>query len=150
MDKPINLPPSVGPGSQMVHETLGASPRVLGRLHTEGPELVLADLIHTAARHLDHVHEQFTGAAQNAASILTRAAAGNTSINSLGVLQNRGTQIDILAARRDDAVDRLKEAIAAYRQVTASKDAATRAHRPRTVPASAPKITPPARVARGR
>ncbi|MEK8146226.1 hypothetical protein NKH18_48325 [Streptomyces sp. M10(2022)] len=108
----------------MVHETLGASPRFLGRLYTEGPELVIADLVHTAARHLDHVHEQFTAAAQNAASVLTRAAAGNTSINSLGVLQNRGTQIDILAARRDDAVDRLKETIDAYRQVTASEDAA--------------------------
>ncbi|WP_406484894.1 hypothetical protein [Streptomyces sp. NBC_01563] len=150
MDNPTSLPPSAGPGSQMVHESLGALPRFLGRLHTEGPELVLADLVHTAARHLDHVHEQFTAAAQNAASVLTRAAAGNTSINSLGVLQNRGTQIDILAARRDDAVDRLKETIDAYRQVTASEDAASRAYRPSAVPASAPTITPPARVARGR
>ncbi|MEV3950071.1 hypothetical protein AB0K57_20805 [Streptomyces halstedii] len=145
-----NPPPSAGPGSQMVHETLGAWPRALGRLHAEGPELVLADLVHTAARHLDHVHEQFTGAAQHAASILTRAAAGNTTINSLGVLQNRGTQIDILAARRDDAVDRLKEAIDAYRQVTASKDAASGPRRPGAVPAPAPTITQPARVARGR
>ncbi|KPC71510.1 hypothetical protein ADL35_35270 [Streptomyces sp. NRRL WC-3753] len=110
----------------------------------------MADLVHTAARHLDHVHEQFTAVAQNAASVLTRAAAGNTSINSLGVLQNRGTQIDILAARRDDAVDRLKETIDAYRQVTASEDAASRAYRPSAVPASAPTIPPPARVARGR
>ncbi|MFD7856205.1 hypothetical protein ACFV6B_18210 [Streptomyces microflavus] len=134
----------------MVHEALGVWPRALGRLHAEGPELVLADLVYTAARHLDHVHEQFTGAAQHTASILTRAAAGNTSINSLGVLQNRGTQIDILAARRDDAVDRLKEAIDAYRQVTASEDAASRARRPRALPAPAPSITQPARVARGR
>ncbi|MCX4501095.1 hypothetical protein [Streptomyces anulatus] len=134
----------------MVHETLGPWPRALGRLHAEGPELVLADLVYTAARHLDHVHEQFTGAAQHAASILTRAAAGNTSINSLGVLQNSGTQVDILAARRDDAVDRLKEAIDAYRQVTASGDAASRARRPSAVPAPAPTITQPARVARGK
>ncbi|WP_148083890.1 hypothetical protein [Streptomyces sp. 840.1] len=150
MDNPTSLPPSAGPGSHMVHEALGASPRFLGRLHTEGPELVIAELMHTAARHLDHVHEQFTAAAQSAASLLTYAAAGNTSINSLGVLQNRGTQIDILAARRDDAVDRLKETIDAYRRVTASQGAAPRAYRPRAVPASAPMITPPARVARGR
>ncbi|WP_455355342.1 hypothetical protein [Streptomyces sp. SYSU K217416] len=135
----------------MVHEALGASPQVLGRLHTDGPELGLADLLHTATRHLDHLHEQFTDAAQYAASTLTRAAAGKTSINSLGVLQNSGTQIDILAARRADAVDRLKEAIGAYRQVTASGDATSRrAHRPRALPASAPTITPPARVGRGR
>ncbi|MFI1929309.1 hypothetical protein [Streptomyces sp. NPDC020330] len=145
-----NPPPSAGPGSQMVHDALGAWPRALGRLHAEGPDLVLADLVYTAARHLDHVHEQFTGAAQHAASILTRAAAGNTSINSLGVLQNRGTQIDILAARRDDAVDRLKEAIDAYRQVTASEDTASRTRRPRAMPAPAPTIAQPARVVRGR
>ncbi|MFD4342220.1 hypothetical protein ACFWPP_34145 [Streptomyces anulatus] len=149
MVNPNDLP-SVGPGSQMVHETLGAWPRALGRLHAEGPELVLADLVYTAARHLDHVHEQFTGAAQHAVSILTRAAAGNTSINSLGVLQNRGTQIDILAARRDDAVDRLKEAIGAYRQVTAAKDATSRTRRPRAAPAQVPTITPSVRVARSR
>ncbi|MGQ4383582.1 hypothetical protein [Streptomyces sp. SAS_270] len=132
----------------MVHETLGASPQDLGRLHDDGPELVLADLVYTAARLLDHVHEQFTDAAQSAASTLARAASGNTPINSLGVLQNSGTQIDILAARRADAVDHLREAIRAYRQVAVSL--ALRAPRTRAVPAPAPTSTPPARVTRGR
>ncbi|MFI9829730.1 hypothetical protein ACIHIX_18800 [Streptomyces sp. NPDC051913] len=134
----------------MVHETLGASPQDLGRLHHDGPELVLADLVHTAARHLDHVHEQFAGAAQSAASTLTRAASGNTSINSLGVLQNSGTQIDILAARRADAVDHLREVIRAYREVAASLAPSLRAPLTRAVPAPAPTSAPPARVARGR
>lgn len=151
MDNPTSEPPSSAPGSQMVHEALGASPQVLGRLHTGGPELVVADLLYTAARHLDHVHEQFTDAAQYAASTLTRAISGNAPVNSLGVLQNSAMQIDILAARRADAVDRLKEVIGAYRQVTASKDAsAHRVTRPRITSAPTPTITPAARVTHGR
>ncbi|WP_327352838.1 hypothetical protein [Streptomyces sp. NBC_01304] len=133
----------------MVHEKLGASPQALGRLHNDGPELVLADLLYTAARHLDHVHTQFTEAAQGAASTLTHAAAGNASINSRGVLQNTGTQIDILAARRADAVDRLRETISAYRQVAASKSPSRQGTRPRDIPT--PKVTitvpPPATTA---
>ncbi|MGQ4484297.1 hypothetical protein ACN6LM_002625 [Streptomyces sp. SAS_281] len=151
MDNQASLPPSAAPGSQMVNDAFDTSPQSLGRLHAEGPELVVAELVHTAARHLDYLHEQFTVTAQYAASTLTRAAAGKTTINSLGILQNSGTQIDILAARRADAVDRLKEAIIAYRQVTASEDATTRqTRRPRAAPPSAPAITQPARVTRGR
>ncbi|MBA2950273.1 hypothetical protein H1D24_31925 [Streptomyces sp. PSKA28] len=107
--------------------------------------------MHTAARHLDHLHKQFTDTTESAASTLTRAASGKTSINSLGVLQNSATQIDILAARQADAVDRLKEVIGAYRQVTASKDApGRRANPPRAAPAPIPTIAPPARVTHGR
>ncbi|WP_435599809.1 hypothetical protein [Streptomyces sp. C10-9-1] len=134
----------------MVHETLGTSAHTLSRLHDDGPERVLADLLHTATRHLDHVHEQFTDAAKHAASVLTRAASGTRSINYLGVLQNSGTQVDILAARRADAVVRLKETIDAYREVTAAKVTSRQAPRPRNTPPSTPTITPPARAARGR
>ncbi|MET8683683.1 hypothetical protein ABZV77_05650 [Streptomyces sp. NPDC004732] len=127
----------------MVHEKLGASPQALGHRHNGGLELVLADLLHTAARHLDYVHEQFTGTARRAASTLTRAASGNTSINSLGVLQNSGTQIDILAARRADALDRLKEVISAYQLVTAAMSHSRSATRPRAAPAPEPTTTLP-------
>ncbi|ALO96702.1 hypothetical protein SHL15_5638 [Streptomyces hygroscopicus subsp. limoneus] len=75
-----------------------------------------------AARHLDGVHEQLTDAAQRAASTLTRVAIGKSQINSLGILQNSATQIDILTARRADAVERLKEVLHAYRRVTALDD----------------------------
>ncbi|MFF2508705.1 hypothetical protein ACFVTY_35870 [Streptomyces sp. NPDC058067] len=85
--------------------------------------MILAELLHTAARHLDHVHEQFTVAAQNAAPTLTRAASGKSSINALDVLQNSAAQIDILAARRADAVERLKEVFAR------ANDAPLTAHR---------------------
>ncbi|MGW4550280.1 hypothetical protein ACWEN4_28645 [Streptomyces violaceorubidus] len=116
--------PSAAPGSQMAQQALGRTPSEL-RFHHEGPELVLACLVGNAARHLDDVHRQFTDAAQQAATTLTRAVAGTASINSLGVLQHSATQIDILAARRADAVDRLREAINAYRQITADKPTAT-------------------------
>ncbi|MFD4786506.1 hypothetical protein ACFWN1_05385 [Streptomyces sp. NPDC058459] len=115
-----NIQPHAAPGSQMVHQTLGKTPSELRLLH-DGTELVMAVLVSRAARHLDDVLRQFTDHAQQAAIALTSAVAGTKSINSRGVLQYSAIQVDILAARRADAVDRLKEAIAAYRQVTADK-----------------------------
>ncbi|MEU9068990.1 hypothetical protein AB0D60_19150 [Streptomyces sp. NPDC048306] len=150
MDNPTSLPPSAGPGSQMVHESLGASPHAIARLQAREPETALADLLYTAARHLDHVHQQFVDAASRAADTLTRAASANTPINSLGVLQNSGTQIDILAARRSDAVDNLRETIRAYQEGTASQAASRQSPRTRAVPAPAPASTPSTRVTRGR
>ncbi|MGW3861606.1 hypothetical protein ACWEDZ_08975 [Streptomyces sp. NPDC005047] len=126
-----NTRPPAAPGSQMVHQTLGKTPSELRFLH-EGTELVMAILVTSAARHLDDVHRQFTDAAQQAATALTSAVAGTKSINSLGVLQYSAIQVDILAARRADAVERLKEAIAAYRQVTADKPTTSS---PRAAPA---------------
>ncbi|MFG3323493.1 hypothetical protein ACGF3J_36090 [Streptomyces sp. NPDC048171] len=132
--------PSAAPGSQMVQQALGKSPSELRFLH-EGTELALAFLVTRAARHLDDVHRQFTDAAQQAATTLTRAVAGTTSINSLGVLQHSATQIDILAARRADAVDRLGEAITTYRQVTADKPTATPPPRATPAPSTAARRT---------
>ncbi|MEU7205610.1 hypothetical protein [Streptomyces sp. NPDC045470] len=133
-------------------ESLGMSPRCLARLHAvDSPASVLAQLVATAARHLDHVHEQVTDAAHGAASTLTRVAAGRAPINSLGILQNSATQIDILAARRADAVEHLLNVLHAYRQVTTSDGAAHPAPRPGKTPGQSP--TPnalPARVPRGR
>ncbi|MFF3640387.1 hypothetical protein [Streptomyces sp. NPDC002564] len=147
IENPTSLPPSAGPGTRMVHEALGAAPHVIARLQAGAPETALADLLYTAARHLDHVHQQFVDAASRAADTLTRAAVGNTTINSLGVLQNSATQIDILAARRSDAVDNLRETILAYREGTASQAAP----RTRAVSAPAPAGTPaPAAPAAGR
>ncbi|MFE0129993.1 hypothetical protein ACFWY6_00105 [Streptomyces sp. NPDC059037] len=136
METPSSAPPSSAVGSRMVSEALGASLRQLDRLHTaNSPEDVLSQLVYMAARHLDHLHEQFIDAAQYAASTLTRVATGKTSINSLGVLQNNATQIDILAARRADAVEHLKAVIHAYRQVaTADHTAPHPAHRPAFAP----------------
>ncbi|MEI5100917.1 hypothetical protein RB200_23245 [Streptomyces sp. PmtG] len=136
MESTSSTPPSAAVGSQMVTEALGASPRHLERLHTpHSPADVLARLVYTAARHLDYLHQQFADAAQRAASHLTRAATGKTTVNSLGVLQNSGAQIDILAARRADAVEHLETLIHAYRQVAAADHAAAHsARRPAVAP----------------
>ncbi|MFD4476443.1 hypothetical protein ACFWPU_10065 [Streptomyces sp. NPDC058471] len=136
MENPSSAPPPSAIGSQMVSEALGASLRQLDRLHpANSPEDVLAQLVYMAARHLDHLHERFTDAAQYAASTLTGVATGKTSINSLGVLQNNGTQVDILAARRADAVEHLKAVIHAYRQVAAADHTAPHsARRPAIAP----------------
>ncbi|MFG3154001.1 hypothetical protein ACGF7W_18395 [Streptomyces sp. NPDC048219] len=150
IENPTSLPPSAGPGTRMVHEALGASPHAIARLQAGEAETALADLLYTAARHLDHVHQQFVDAASRAADTLTRAASANTSINSLGVLQNSGIQIDILAARRSDAVDNLRETIRAYREGTAPQAASRQAPGARAVPAPAPASTPSTRVTRGR
>ncbi|MEU7646299.1 hypothetical protein [Streptomyces huasconensis] len=136
METPPNALPPPSAGSQMVSEALGASPRHLSQLHTpDSPADVLAQLVFMAARHLDQLHKEFADAAQYAAANLTRAATGKTSINSLGILQNSATQIDILAARRADAIDHLKVLIHAYRQVTTAGHATPRpAHRPTAAP----------------
>ncbi|WP_282793070.1 hypothetical protein [Streptomyces sp. CC224B] len=134
-------------------EALGTSPQRLGRLHgTDFTEDVVAWLIVVAARHLDSVHEQLTAAAQNAASNLTRVATGQTSISSLGVLQNSATQIDILAARRADAIERLKEVIHAYQRVTVLDEATARlAHHAGQAPTRPTTLnTPPGRALRHR
>ncbi|MFE6979261.1 hypothetical protein [Streptomyces sp. NPDC057682] len=104
----------------MVVEALGALPPRPTRPRTaDSAEDIVAWLVIRAASHLDHVHAQFTDAAQGVASMLDRVSTGKSSINSLGVLQSRGLLIDILAARRADAVEHLKEAIHAYQRVTA-------------------------------
>ncbi|WP_180303625.1 hypothetical protein [Streptomyces sp. JV178] len=119
----------------MVSEALNTSPGRLYQRHTAGsPTDILAQLVVMAARHLDHIHAQLADAAQTAASTLTRVAAGKTQINSLGLLQNSATQIDILAARRADAVDRLREVIHAYRHVAAPDATAHPTHRPDLTP----------------
>ncbi|MGW1224863.1 hypothetical protein [Streptomyces sp. NPDC002530] len=104
----------------MVVEALGALPPRPARPRTaDSAEDVVAWLVIRGASHLDDVHAQFIEAAQGVASMLDRVSTGKSSINSLGVLQSRGLLIDILAARRADAVEHLKEAIHAYQRVTA-------------------------------
>ncbi|QPP05175.1 hypothetical protein G4Z16_00850 [Streptomyces bathyalis] len=119
-DLPASRPsPAVPIGSQMVIELIGTPPRQLARLHaSDRAEDTVAQLVVTGARHLDYLHEQLASQAQQAADNLTRVATGKAHINSLGVLQNSATQIDILASRRADAMEHLKEMIHAYRQLT--------------------------------
>ncbi|MET9556831.1 hypothetical protein [Streptomyces sp. NPDC006645] len=141
---PNHQPPPTAIGSQMVTEQLGIPPRQLGRLHQpDSAEGTLAQLVGNGARHLDHLHEQLTSRAGEAAANLTRVTSGRAQINSLGILQNTATQIDILAARRYDAIEHLNELILAYRHAAALPDAAPLASRQRgTVPAQEPSARP--------
>ncbi|MFJ4973603.1 hypothetical protein [Streptomyces sp. NPDC088755] len=71
-----------------------------------------------AAQHLDNLQSELVDRCTWAAADLTRVAAGTAAANYLGILQTSGTQIDILAARRADAITHLKSALAAYQHAT--------------------------------
>jgi hypothetical protein len=148
MSDPNGSPaPTTGPiGSRMVVELLGTPLRQLARRQaTDGPEDTVAQLVVNGARRLDYLNEQLAAQALAAADGLTRVAAGKAQINSLGVLQNSATQIDILAARRADAVEHLKEVIHAYRHLTAHADVSPdRALQRGTAPAQGAPAPPPA------
>ncbi|RST17385.1 hypothetical protein EF908_34315 [Streptomyces sp. WAC04770] len=74
-----------------------------------------------AAQHLDNLQSELVDRCTWAAADLTRVAAGTAAANALGILQTSGTQIDILAARRADAITHLKSALAAYQHATTTQ-----------------------------
>ncbi|MFJ2739658.1 hypothetical protein ACIO3O_08315 [Streptomyces sp. NPDC087440] len=120
-----NLAPTAV-GSRKLLKDLGITPRQLWGLHPDdSTEDVLANFVVRSARALDHLHERLVDEARHSADNLTRLANGTSVINSLGVLQNSATQIDILAARHADAVEHLDEAIHMYRQVARPAEAAS-------------------------
>ncbi|MFJ4703670.1 hypothetical protein ACIP6I_02250 [Streptomyces anulatus] len=103
----------------LVVEALQKRPNALRTLHSPGSaENELAELVVRAARHLDSVQSELVDRCTWAAADLTRVAAGTAAANPLGILQTSGTQIDILAARRADAITHLKSALAAYQLAT--------------------------------
>lgn len=123
------------PGHQLVVKTLDTHPNALRSLHSrDSAEAELAGLVVRAALHLDQVQKELVDRCTWAADDLTRVAAGATSVNSLGILQNSGLQIDLLAARRADATAHLKSVMAAYQSATT---APTPQH-----PAPSPKVVP--------
>ncbi|WTD05895.1 hypothetical protein OH717_26615 [Streptomyces albidoflavus] len=106
-------------GHQLVVETLHTPPNALRRRHSPGSaENELAELVARAALHLDTVQKELVDRCTWAAQDLNRVATGTAAPNSLGVLQNSGLQIDLLAARRADAKAHLRSALAAYQRAT--------------------------------
>ncbi|MDX3371351.1 hypothetical protein PV387_36040 [Streptomyces sp. ME02-6987-2C] len=102
----------------MVSQKLGATPRRLVQACASGsPHDALAQWVATLAHRLDDLHQQLVTQALHCADTLTRVATGKGQINSLGILQNSGMQIDILAARRADAIEHLTLAIHVYQQL---------------------------------
>lgn len=120
MNDPSQQPVSrTTPGHQLVVKTLDTHPNALRPLHSrDSAEAELAALVVRAALHLDQVQKELVDRCTWAADDLTRVAAGATSVNSLGILQNSGLQIDLLAARRADATAHLKSVMAAYQSAT--------------------------------
>ncbi|MEU4030561.1 hypothetical protein [Streptomyces anulatus] len=106
-------------GQQLVVQALQKQPNALRALHSPGSaENELAELVVRAARHLDSLQSELVDRCTWAAADLTRVAAGTAAANPLGILQTSSTQIDILAARRADAITHLKSALAAYQRAT--------------------------------
>ncbi|RAJ62035.1 hypothetical protein K388_02721 [Streptomyces sp. KhCrAH-43] len=119
-DRSPSAPPTAH-GHHLVIKALHKHPQALRNLHTPGSaEDELATLVVRSALHLDNVQAELVDRCTWAAEDLTRAAAGKAVPNSLGILQTSGTLIDILAARRADAVTHLKSTLAAYQRATAT------------------------------
>ncbi|MCA1223740.1 hypothetical protein [Streptomyces sp. 8L] len=105
--------------------------------HEHGSTInALAWLVVHAAQHLDHVQRLFRDEATSLSDTLSRVAGGQAHVNPLGVLQQRGIQLDILAARRADAIEHLDVTVGTYRQAVAA-DRATPRLQPSHSPAQA-------------
>lgn len=118
-EQPQRPIPPTAHGHQLVLKALQKQPNALRTLHSpDSAENELAELVVRAARHLDSLQSELVDRCTWAAADLTRVAAGTATANPLGILQTSGTQIDILAARRADAITHLKSALAAYQRAT--------------------------------
>ncbi|MFW6724187.1 hypothetical protein ACHZ98_29365 [Streptomyces sp. MAR4 CNY-716] len=108
---------------------------MLRHFHAPGSaEDMLARLVETTSRRLDDVHEQLTALARRAADDLNHVAQGRAQINSLGILQHSAVALDILAARRADAVEHLRDLIHIYQHATAAGTPQNRSPTKATVP----------------
>ncbi|MFE3389540.1 hypothetical protein [Streptomyces anulatus] len=118
-EQPQHPIPATAHGQLLVVKALQKRPKALRTLHSPGSaEDELAELVVRAALHLDSMQSELVDRCTWAADDLTRVAAGTAAANPLGILQTSGTQIDILAARRADAITHLKSALAAYQRAT--------------------------------
>ncbi|MER5813804.1 hypothetical protein [Streptomyces californicus] len=106
-------------GQRLVRKTLHAPPEVFPSLHSHGSaEEELAKLVVNAARQVDTLQSELADRCTWTARDLSHVATGTSSANPLGILQGSGTQIDILSARRSDAIAHLKSVMAAYQKAT--------------------------------
>lgn len=120
----------------MVRSLLGGLP---ARSSQSAPVAALAGLIREAADLLDGIQEQLESRAGYAVDQLTRIAEGRDQYRhgaTDGVLQLAGLQVEMLAARRGDAVRHLTTLCTAYqdlvRPVTPAAPAAAPSPSPRS------------------
>ncbi|MFE6461240.1 hypothetical protein ACFVP0_27750 [Streptomyces cinereoruber] len=101
----------------MVRSLLGGLP---ARSSQPAPAAALAGLIREAADLLDGIQEQLESRAGYAVDQLTRIAEGRDQYRhgaTDGVLQLAGLQVEMLAARRGDAVRHLTALCTAYQDL---------------------------------
>ncbi|SEM66260.1 hypothetical protein [Streptacidiphilus jiangxiensis] len=111
MSTPATPQHSATPGADLVRRELGLSTDELDSLHPGGTAHgELARQTAAAAERLDELVEHFRNRADWAATDLARYAQGHREVRSLasGILQLRGVEIDILAARISDQHTRVE------------------------------------------
>ncbi|MEU6312285.1 hypothetical protein [Streptomyces sp. NPDC047014] len=109
---------SGGPGESLVRDLLGVFPSTASM---PAQAATLAGLIQESAYRLDDIQEQLQERATQAIDQLRNIAVGRDRYrrgSTDGVLQLTGLQVDMLAARRGDAVRHLTALCAAYQAVT--------------------------------
>ncbi|MFI5804410.1 hypothetical protein [Streptomyces sp. NPDC051561] len=112
-----------GLGTQLVVHALGQ--RLDLDAHTPGsPTANLVHLLGEAEERVNSLQEQLVSSARFAAERLLRVAEGQDHVHHGspdGILQYSGLQIDMLSARRGDAVRNLRALLAAYQAVTSGE-----------------------------
>jgi hypothetical protein len=110
-------------GTQLVMHALGQRPDL--DAHEPGsPPAYLAHLLGEAEERVNGLQEQLVSSAQFAAERLLRTAEGRDHVHHGspdGILQYTGVQIDMLSARRGDAVRNLRTLLAAHQAITSEE-----------------------------
>jgi poly-gamma-glutamate capsule biosynthesis protein CapA/YwtB (metallophosphatase superfamily) len=107
--------------SRLIAETTGHSPTGLRRAHRDTPLEPVTEMVLAAASTLSGVETQLEtqiDLAQRALTTAAQALAAGRQTNSLGILQNTGLHVDLLAGRREQAADALAAALRAYTEAT--------------------------------
>jgi hypothetical protein len=106
--------------TRRIAEATGHTPTELRRATRDTAPDAVADLILAAAATLAAIESELArqlDLAQRALATAAQALAAGQQTNSLGILQNTGLQVDLLAARREQAADTLTTALHTYRRV---------------------------------
>ncbi|WP_433549151.1 hypothetical protein ACQPZG_31885 [Streptomyces sp. CA-294286] len=110
-------------GTQLVVHALGQRPDL--DAHEPGsPAANLVHLLGEAEERVNGLQEQLVSAARFAAERLLRVAEGQDHVHHGspdGILQYGGVQIDMLSARRGDAVRNLRALLAVYQAITSEE-----------------------------
>ncbi|MFC0844704.1 hypothetical protein ACFH04_13445 [Streptomyces noboritoensis] len=131
--------PGVLLSTELIHALLGGA---LPPCSTDtGEAAAVAAMIRDAARELDSVQEQLQARAGYVIDQLRRITEGRDRTrrgSTDGVLQLAGVQVDMLAARRGDAVRHLSTLCTAYQALRHPSAVPAEPSRPAVAPGSSP------------